>query len=145
MAVHRSSGIRTEWTVDTVNVSKLARALKICSVDVAKSFRAEMRAASDSVVATAKENASWSKKIPGSIKRTGSVGNLKIKAGGDKAPDAAPYENGGKEGVFRHPVFGGEKWVSQKARPFLTPALEAESKKLEVAIDAAIEKALSSL
>jgi hypothetical protein len=51
---------------------------------------------------------------------------VSVVAGGAKAPDAAPYENKGVDGFFRHPVFGNrEVWVDQKARPFLRPAAEA--------------------
>lgn len=41
------------------------------------------------------------------------------------AGKAHAFEHSGEPGQFRHPVYGNKKrWVSQEARPFLTPTAE---------------------
>lgn len=141
-----STGTRGEWTIDTVNMTRFARSLKQASPAVAKSFRSELRAAADEVVREArKEIAPFSKKIGATIQRSGSVGTLKVSAGGAKAPNAAPFENDGKEGTFRHPTFGKPPWVEQQANPFLAPAAEKSAIALEARIDEAVDHALTAL
>lgn len=71
---------------------------------------------------------------------------MKVQAGGDAAQYAPAFENQGKVGTFRHPVFGNrEVWVNQQAHPFLRPALQAQSANLAKKIDAAIDRALDSI
>lgn len=87
---------------------------------------------------TAASNASYSQRIPGSIRvqvTSGLVVN--VIAGGDAAPDAAPIENRGK-GFVRHPVFGNRQvWTAKNSHPaFLTPAGRSN----EAAIVALYEK-----
>lgn len=67
--------------------------------------------------------AAFSSHIPGSFRIVGMGDNVVVYAGGESAPSAAPIENEGKRGTFRHPVFGNrDVWVSQRARPFFGPA-----------------------
>ena len=40
-----------------------------------------------------------------------------------KAPEAAPINNKGQAGTFRHPVFGHDVWVDQAAHPFYAAVL----------------------
>lgn len=81
-------------------------------------------AAGEMVKNTAAENFSYSTRIPGSleVKVTGAL-VVKVYAGGDAAPNAAPIENKGK-GFVRHPVFGNrEVWTAKNSRPAgLAPA-----------------------
>jgi hypothetical protein len=141
------AGRRGAWTVDVGSVGKLAAAFKVASPSVAKSFRASMRDAADATVKDARQRIEpHSSKIGGTIRRGGSVGTLTVSAGGAKAPSAAPFENGGEEGDFRHPVMGDmDVWVNQKAHPFLHPAAEAQSEALAVKVDAAIDEAIKTL
>ena len=141
------AGRRGAWTLDIGSVGKLAAAFKVASPTVAKSFRAEMRAAADATVKDAKDRiAPHSTKIPPTIRRGGSVGTLTVSAGGAKAPNAAPLENGGQTGTFRHPVMGDMNvWVTQEAHPFLHPAAEAQSAALAVKVDLAIDEAIKHL
>ena len=82
----------------------------------------------------AKENASaWSRRIPGSIRISGSYPEIVIRA---SAPPAYPNEVPN----VRHPVFGGRgtrrphaPWVTNEHRPFLAPAADEAG-------DAAAEK-----
>ena len=94
-------------------------------------LKAEMRTIGAAVANRAKRNASWSTRIPGSIKvrtrLTGKRPGVIVLADASKAPHARPYEDIEGRGAFRHPVFGHEdRWVPQRSRPFLAPALRAE-------------------
>lgn len=84
----------------------------------------------------ARFNASFSKKIPpatrvgvGFTKRNPGVS---VQVNKNSAPSARPFEHGGQEGDFRHKVFGhADRWVSQKAHPFLAKALEEKAPEAE--------------
>ena len=130
--------------VDTRSVNRLSRDLRRAAPEAAAVARARIRAAAAVVAADAKERASFSTRIPGSIKVRGSALGVKIVAGGSSAPDAAPLENHGRDGMFRHPVFGNrEKWVEQQARPFLAPALDAHREMVADEIEAAVYEAVA--
>jgi hypothetical protein len=95
--------------------------------DLRKELRPALRKSAEKPLAQAKLNASWSTRIPGATrlsvgfsKRTPGVALVVNK---NKAPHARVYENNGRDGFFRTPVFGNrKKWVSRRARPFLWPA-----------------------
>lgn len=86
------------------------------------------------VAKTAAGNASYSDKIPGSL-RVVVTGTLivRVYAGGDSAADAAAIENRGK-GFVRHPVFGNRAaWTDKNSHPaFLQPAGEADKEAIFV-------------
>ena len=87
-----------------------------------------------------------------------------IVAGGAAAPEAALLENGGRQGYFKHPVFerasqtrfttksnrnaitsgasSGTVWVSQKAHPFMRPAVD---KNLKYIAETITEEVISKL
>lgn len=83
----------------------------------------------------------FSRKIASTVKPGAAGSSAYVKAGGAKAPHAVPFENDGKDGTFRHPVFGNRKlWVSQKAHPTATQALEAAADEALEATADAIDK-----
>jgi bacteriophage HK97-gp10 putative tail-component len=132
---------------DTKQLSVLARNLRIAAPEAWKACRVSLRAAGNVVASDARSRASYSSRIPASIKvRTTAGGNVKVVAGGPQAEDAAPLENKGRAGTFRHPVFGTDTWVEQKAQPFLAPALAAHESEvaqmIEDAVTAAVERAI---
>jgi hypothetical protein len=133
---------------DTKALSRLARDLRLASPEVWKATRVALKAAGEIVAADARQRASFSSRIPASIKvRVTSGGQVKVVAGGVQAEDAAPLENKGRAGRFRHPVYGDrENWVEQPARPFLAPALAAHqdevAEAIENAVTLAVERAL---
>ena len=133
---------------DTRELATLARSLRRASPEAWKAYRLAVREMAQIVAEDAKSRASFSTRIPDTIKvRVLASGNVEIVAGGPNAPDAAPLENKGQAGTFRHPVFGNrEVWVSQPARPFLAPALDAHreqvAKAIEDAVMAAVERAV---
>jgi hypothetical protein len=92
-----------------------------------------LREAAEVIAEQARENASWSHRIPPSITVSGGAGGVSIMS---DAPPAYPNEVDG----VRHPVFGGRgtsrpeaPWVKNEFRPFLAPAADQR-------IDEAAEK-----
>lgn len=84
----------------------------------------------------ARRNASWSKRIPPATRV--SVGfternpGVAVQVNKNRAPHARPFEHGDRPGLFRHPVFGHrDRWVSQRARPFLARAAAANADEAE--------------
>lgn len=121
----------------TVNVSGLrdaATALRQAARKLPSAHREALRAGAEQIADDARAKASWSKQIPRSVRVRARAGGLSVTA---DAPNAAPLENRGKPGEFRHPVFGqAGVVVSQKARPFLHPAAVLNEPKL---VDGALE------
>lgn len=70
---------------------------------------------------------------------------VKIQAGGAGAPEAAPIENHGKGGTFRHPVFGHDVWVSQPAHDFMLNSSEESAVEVEAFIGELVDVTLSRL
>jgi hypothetical protein len=88
----------------------------------AAALRRRLKAAADPIRAQVRANASWSRRIPGAVsigtKFTKRSTGVFIKVNSKRAPHARPLENNGQPGTFRHPVFGRDVWVVQRARPF---------------------------
>lgn len=124
------------------NMGKIPKDLKV-------ELRPGLRKAGEVVRDEARRNAAWSKRIPAATRV--SVGFSKrnpgvaIQVNKKRAPHARPFEHGGALGTFRHPVFGHrDRWVSQRARPFLHSALESKgdeaAKQIEQVVDRVIRK-----
>lgn len=132
--------------VDTRAFGRFARALKQTEPELAKGLRTALRAAGELVASDARERASYSRRIPGSIRVRTTGLTVSVVAGGAKAPNAGPLEHGGREGTFRHPVFGNRGvWVDQPGRPFLHPALYARRAVAVSAVEAALTGVLHKL
>ena len=131
--------------VDTRSLARLARDLRKAAPDAWKAYRTSVRAVAEVVLEDAKQRASFSSRIPQSMKiRVTAGGNVKIVAGGDAAPDAAAIENRGR-GFVRHPVFGNrEKWTAKGSHAaFLAPALDAHRDEVAQAIEEAVADAVT--
>ena len=135
---------------DTRQLSRLARDIRAASPAAWKACRVALRASGQTILDTAKANASYSSRIPGSGKVVVTAGgNIKVTFGGESAPDAAAIENKGK-GFVRHPTFSprpgvDEKvgWTSARSHPaFLGPALDAHREEIAAAIIAAVGDAV---
>jgi hypothetical protein len=113
--------------VDVSQLRQLAKDLRKADPDLGVKLRLRMRGVGGIVADTAQEMASYSTRIPGSIKVRVSGFTVKVVAGGPGAGDAAPIENRGK-GFVRHPVFGNRNvWTAKNSHPaFLAPALDAD-------------------
>lgn len=115
-------------SMDTRQVSRVARGIRAASKPAWKALRVRLVGIGGVVANDVKANASFSKRIPGSVKvRATPGGNVRVTIGGDAAPNAVPIENKGRGGV-RHPVFGNrEVWTSKNSPPaFLLPAFAAK-------------------
>jgi hypothetical protein len=112
----------------TKELRELIKDLKETAPDLRKEVRGGFREIGQPVVVEARRRASWSRRIPGAISLKIAVSGKKVaidlRTSIKKAPHARAYENNGQFGVFRHPVFGKDVWVSERARPFLWPAAE---------------------
>lgn len=131
-----------------VEARLIAQRLARVPNELRKSMRPALRKAAQPIVAQAKANASWSTRIPGSIRLATSFSasnpGVIIRASARIAPHARPYEGASGRGQsFRHPVFGNrEKWVSQPKRPFLFPAVRAGARGVAGEIEHAIDDTL---
>lgn len=131
-------------------VARFARQLGAMPATMLKRIQIEMQGVGEDVAADAKSNASWSTRIPGTIKAKASTPRgqsvrVQIKAGGPEAPHARPFEGIAGNSTFRHPVFGNrDNWVSQATRPFLMPAMNKNRDTLRKAIVTAVEDAAST-
>lgn len=112
--------------------------------------RPRLKRSADLVVAEAKRNASWSTRIPDAIRTRAMLAKRKqgvtIYVRSAKAPHGRALEGVGTRGnTFRHPVFGRDKWVEQKKRPFIFPAVVKHSQSVRDAIDEAVAAAARKL
>lgn len=113
--------------------------------NMTRELRKGVVAAAKPAVAAVKEEASWSSRIPGSIKAKASFGarstSVQIIADPAVAPEAAVLNHGGRGGQFRHPVFGNRNnWVNQAARPFFETAVRRTQPQIEQAIVAVMDE-----
>lgn len=96
-----------ELRIDSRSFTNLAKAVRAAEPQLRTGLLAGLRAGGNIVAADARERASFSSRIPGSIRvRTRSTGSVTILAGGPQALDASVLEHKGVAGTFRHPVFG---------------------------------------
>lgn len=109
---------------------------------LSRSLRQGLREAAKPVLAEAKSRAAQASShiastLSTSVSFTGKRSGVFITAKGSKMPSGheklpALMENGGKQGTFRHPLFGNRNhWVNQPAHPFLHPALESKRGEIE--------------
>ena len=116
------------WQIGIGGFRELSRVLSTADKGLAKAMRAALKGAVGPVAAAARRNASWSSRIPGTVRPFATARSVGVRAGGRRAPHARVYEGLGGAGSFRHPVFGNRNvWVTQSTRPFLMPAVEANA------------------
>ncbi len=97
-------------------------------------------------LATAFPGKNRTDRIAKSIRKRRRGTRVRVIAGGDEAPEAAPINNAGKVGNFRHPLFGDySSWWPQTAHPFLEPAGEAKQEEVGVIITEAVLAAFREL
>lgn len=104
---------------------------------VRQQMRPTLVKAAEPMLRDAKRNASWSSRIPGAIRLAVTKKGVTIVVSASKAPHARAYEgiSSDRTGNFRHPVHGHEdRWVTQRQRPFLMPAVNAHKDDVEPAI-----------
>lgn len=129
--------------VDYASIRMMSRELGMVPIELRKELRPRIRAAGDRLRKRIQSNASWSSRIPGAVRMTTSfaskTGGIRIFVNQAAAPEARPLENRGQAGTFRHPVYGHRStWVSQAARPFFLPAIQAEYDNVRTAVEDAV-------
>lgn len=138
---------------DFSELRDLAADCKRAAAGLQKDFFADLARGGEVVAVAARQNASsFPRKGDGSTRIADSVAvkrrgpRVKVQAGGPDAPHAAPLENQGRRGVFRHPVFGNyDVWADQPARPFLAPAAEESADDVERLILRAVDIATARM
>lgn len=132
----------SELTIDVTELQDLSKDLRRLSPSLQKGFLKQLGATGEVVAREARSNAGFSTRIPASVKVRRRGVQVRVQAGGAKAPHAAALEHGGLAGQFRHPVFGNRAvWVDQAAHPFLEPALHSAIVPLELGIIRAVDDA----
>jgi hypothetical protein len=129
---------------------QIARDMRKLPETTRRAVRPRLRRAGEIVRTKAQANASWSSRIPSSIKVVTSFREnregVTVRAGGVNAPHARPFEGMTTRGnTFRHPVYGNDWWVAQATRPFLMPAAEAGQAQADAEVRAALDDAAASL
>ena len=148
---------------DASSLRKMAKALRAAQAGMYRETQKSLRAVGQVVAERAKRNASWSSRIPATVKvRSAGVNAVIVSAGNkDTAPHAKAIEHAGDPGMFRHPLNypnqdpGGGKngrganWADQQARPFLHPAamedLQGSAEAVGAALTVQVEKTLHGI
>lgn len=145
-----SRGRRGGWGADTSEFKILLEQFRDVPKELRSSIRRAVREAAADFVGDVKADASWSSRIPASVRTTTSFSQkapgVRIFVDSKKAPHARPYEGmakGGNESKFRHPVYGDrEVWVTQATRPFFRPNVEKHRAQVLDAIESALIQTL---
>ena len=153
------------FNVDSPDMRQLYLDLKAADGNLQIQLRRAIKEAAQSVADKAKADVgAWSKRIPGAlflrVSFTQRSTGVSVEVNGKKAPHARPSDHAGKQGTFRHPVYGHDAsghfvakgsrkkglrgvlgvrggraleatWVDQPARPFFASAVDAKSPDIE--------------
>ncbi|MGH3679089.1 MAG: hypothetical protein ACRDT2_02000 [Natronosporangium sp.] len=128
------------------DIAKLIKDLKNLPKEMKRQLRKDIRKAAMPALRKAKSKASFSRRIPGATRIatrfTSRNPGVRLETNARRAPHAKPLENQGREGHFRHPLFGDRRhWVIQNARPYLWPAVKETQGQIVADIDKAVLKA----
>ena len=116
----KTTRVTPDLKVNTDGLGQLAKFLKAAADGTDKRLKLGLKNAGSIAANKAKGNASWSTKLPGSVKVSVSQRAVAITAGGRNAPEAISYEVHGK-----HPVWSKNRKRWNKTplkRPFMKPA-----------------------
>lgn len=137
--------------IDAPGLSKLARDLRGVQPVLLKELRTGIRKAAEPIKRDAQANArQFSRRIPGAIGITAQFpargARVTLRTNAKRAPHARPIENDGRQGAFRHPLFGDrDHWVAQAAHPFFFKAVAGRQRQtvndIEKVADVIIRKA----
>lgn len=119
----------TGITIDTRDLSRLARDLRGTDRSLERSLKRRVREAAQPVRdAVRSEAASFSRRIPAAVATRATYGGkgatVKVVVNAGRAPHARAINNHDAPGAFRHPVFdqrgrNRRVWVSQAAHNFM--------------------------
>lgn len=106
-----------------VTSAQLANLRGLSSAAIKGAVGKRLRAAGQIVAEAAKSiSGGFSQRIPASIKVTGGTTEVWLVAGGDSAPNAAPFEDGSMHPVFATGNRSTWHWARQPKRPFMDEA-----------------------
>jgi beta-phosphoglucomutase-like phosphatase (HAD superfamily) len=130
----------------TDELRRFVRSFEKFPTDLRTELRRPLRAAGERAQRQARLNAAWSSRIPGAIRLRVSFATKRpgvlLEVDKRRAPHGRVFEHLGREGYFRHPVFGRRsRWVRQRSRPFLFRAARAEMERMDTDIAAAVQVA----
>ncbi len=153
-----ASRANASMRIDTAELKNFAKGLRLVDRSLYLKMNKKIRVAAQVVADDAKARASWSTKIPATIRVRGGLARLSVVAG-KGVPYAVPYEYGGKKmakGTFKHPVYAAVgsaryedkgSWPTERTRPFLVPALAAHRTEvmeaMVIAVNETIDEALA--
>ena len=137
------SGALTAMINDVRSISK----------DTSREMTKTIKKSGGSILNEARRRASWSTRIPGSLKV--GIQNTKNKPGivitgrTSVAPHMRVYEFGssgkGRKSTFRAPLFGNRnKWYTHRTRPFIVPAMRNGVDDFRADVLEAVERAYRS-
>jgi hypothetical protein len=118
--------------LNSEQMAQLARDLHKMEAAGRRRLKAEFTRLGQPVLAAARRNASWSSRIPGALSVRGIANQnsarigIELRVSVSKAPHARAFEGisqQGSDAYFRHPVYGHDRWVSQKTRPYMVKAV----------------------
>lgn len=123
------------------NFRQVQTSLKAADPALQKQFSKELRGLTAKSVAEARSLASWSTKIPPSIKPMVGVRQAGIRVAAKPSPLGVLNER--KSGKWRHPVFGNKNvWRDQTAKPSVRPVVEKNRLEFKIAAEKAARAAL---
>jgi len=134
--------------VDYTSVRLLARQFGKVPVDLRRELRPKLRQAGEHVRSGIREEAArFSDTIPRAVRMSVSfaskTGGIRIYVDQKAAPGARALENLGREGTFRHPVFGNrDVWVAQPAHPFFFRVVQRERPRVRKLVEDAVRASL---
>lgn len=109
------------------NTSTLAQLRSASTPAMKQAYALRLKEAAEVIAVRAREiSATFSKRIPASVKVRGGVGRIWIEAGGDEAPNAYPIEEGAYHPVWATGPRNTWRWSKKPMtkRPFLEQAGE---------------------
>ncbi len=128
-------------------LDKLIADYRNMPLDMRRQLRKDITKVGKPVLKQIKSNAAWSTRIPRAtrmaVKYGSKTSGVTIRTSGRRAPHAAPYENEGEEGIFRHPRWGHKgpgDWIPQQARPFFYRAGFEAYPQIEAALREVVDR-----
>jgi hypothetical protein len=132
--------------------SQLQKDLGRMSTAQRRKLGAEFTRVGQAALSDARSRAgAWSSRIPSAITGRPVVDMTRGRVGyelradvSEAVPHARVFEGISQQGssaYFRHPVFGTDRWVSQRTRPFMWPAVRGRAADLRRGVEKAVDDA----
>lgn len=163
---------RITLSVDPQGLTELFQAAKAADGNLQIALRRGIKNAARPIVDAVRSSGSFSSRIPAAVKVKASFAkrgaSIKVIVDSKIAPEAAPINNQGQSGTFRHPVFADKKhprsdvyrhrlfrskvlaesgwtWTTQTANPFFDAGVRAGMPAAEKAIEAVVDEWIAKL